>query len=128
MKSDKVLTATKWSVISEVIAKIISPITTMILARILDTEVFGIVASVTAITSLADLLTDAGFNAYIIQHQFQNEQEKESAYNVCFWSNFTISVTLYLVIFFNRNLFSALVGAGGYERALIVAALTLPLT
>ena len=125
---NKVLNATKWSVISEVIAKVISPITTMVLARILSTEVFGIVASITAITSLADLLTDAGFNAYIIQHQFKDEGEKTSTFNVCFWSNFIISCSLYAVIFFNRVAFSSLVGASGYEKALIVAALVLPLT
>lgn len=125
---NKVLNATKWSVISEVIAKIISPITTMVLARILSTEVFGIVASITAITSLADLLTDAGFNAYIIQHQFEDEKEKENTFNVCFWSNFIISCFLYAIIFINRRLFSSLVGASGYEMALIVAALILPLT
>lgn len=128
MEKNKVLNATKWSVISEVIAKVISPITTMILARILATEVFGIVASITAITSLADLLTDAGFNAYIIQHQFADREEKDSTYNICFWSNFTISSVLYLLILFNRSLFAGLVGAGGYEKALIVAALVLPLT
>lgn len=125
---NKVLNATKWSVISEVIAKVISPLTTMVLARILSTEVFGIVASITAITSLADLLTDAGFNAYIIQHQFKDESSKNSTYNVCFWSNFIISCFLYAVIFFYRVVFSGLVGASGYENALIVAALVLPLT
>nr|WP_076779515.1 oligosaccharide flippase family protein [Lachnoclostridium phocaeense] len=128
MKKNKVLIATKWSMISEVIAKVISPITTMILARLLSTEVFGIVASITAITSLADLLTDAGFNAYIVQHQFKSEIEKKNTFNVCFWSNFIISSVLFWVIVINRNTFSALVGAQGFEKALIVASLVLPLT
>lgn len=74
--NNQVIHATKWSVICEVAAKIIAPITTIILARLLSQEVFGIVASITAITSLADMLSDAGFNAYIIQHQFSSDKEK----------------------------------------------------
>lgn len=128
MEKNKIINATKWSVICEVIAKIISPITTMVLARILATKVFGIVASITAVTSLADLLTDAGFNAYIIQHQFENEIEKKNTFTVCFWSNFVISIILFIVIFFNRTEFSALVGASGYDEVLVVASLVLPLT
>ena len=120
--------ATKWNVVSEIIAKLIAPITTIVLARILAPEIFGIVASITAITSLADLLTDAGFNAYIIQHQFDSIDEQNKAINVCFWSNFAISVFLYFVIFFFRYDFSKLVDASGYETALIVAALVIPLT
>lgn len=124
----RVVKATKWSIVSEIIAKLISPVTTIILARLLAQEVFGIVASITAIVSLADLLTDAGFNAYIIQHQFQDEEEKKSTYNVCFWSNLAISLILFLIIAFNSNLFSKLVGAEGYGLALIVSSLILPLT
>lgn len=128
MINEKILIATKWSIICEIITKIISPITTIILARLLAAEVFGIVASVMAIISLADLLTDAGFNAYIVQHQFDNDVEKKQAFNVCFWSNFTISNVLLMMIIVNRYTFSALVGASGFEMALVVASIVLPLT
>lgn len=124
----KIANATKWNVISEIIAKLISPITTIVLARLLAPEVFGIVASITAITSLADLLTDAGFNAYIVQHQFENEEEQAKTINVCFWSNFAISILLYSLIFAFRYQFTSLVDASGYETALVVAALVIPLT
>lgn len=124
----KILYATKWSIICEVIAKVISPVTTMILARILAQEIFGIVASITAITSLADLLSDAGFNAYIIQHQFNNKQEQQRVYNICFWSNFSLSTILFVIIFLNRHFFSCLVGAQGYEHVLIIACFVLPIT
>lgn len=128
VKSKTIINATKWSVIGEIVAKLISPITTIILARILAKEVFGIVASITTIVSLADLLTDAGFNAYIVQHEFGSDEEKEATYNVCFWSNLAISILLFFIIFFNNALFSRLVGASGYGLALIIASLVLPLT
>ena len=59
--NSKMKIATKWSTITEVTAKLISPITNMILARILVPEAFGVIATITMITSLADVLTDAGF-------------------------------------------------------------------
>lgn len=120
--------AAKWNIAAEIIAKLIAPITTIVLARILAPEIFGIVASITAITSLADLLTDAGFNAYIVQHQFDSIEDQNRTVNVCFWSNFAISVVLYFVIFFFRYDFSKLVEASGYETALAIAALVIPLT
>ena len=39
---DKVINATKWSSITEITAKIVSPITNMILARILAPEALGL--------------------------------------------------------------------------------------
>ena len=57
----KVGNATKWSIFTEIVVKLISPITNMILARILVPEVFGVVATVTMIVSFTDIFTDAGF-------------------------------------------------------------------
>ena len=48
----KVLTATKWSAITEVMAKLVSPITTMVLARLLTPEAYGVVATIAMIISL----------------------------------------------------------------------------
>ena len=127
MSNQKVARAAKWSVFSEVLAKVIAPVTTIILARLLSQEIFGIVASLTAIASMADLLADAGFNAYIIQHQFKNEHEKKATFNICFWTNIFISCTLFLIIVFNRHFFSRLVGAEGYGDVLVIASLVIPM-
>lgn len=127
MSNNKVLNAAKWSVFSEILAKVISPITTIVLARLLSKEVFGIVASLTAITSMVDLLADAGFNAYIIQHIFKNNEEKRATFNICFWTNFTIAICLFLVILFYRDVFARLVGAEGYGNVLVIASLVIPM-
>lgn len=125
--NNKVLNAAKWSILCEILAKIIAPITTIILARLLSHEVFGIVASLTAITSFADLLADAGFNAYIIQHQFSSDEEKKRVYNISFWSNFGIACILFFIIIINSESFSRLVGAAGYNDVLIIASIVIPL-
>ena len=125
--NQKVLRATKWSVFSEILAKIISPITTIVLARLLSKEAFGIIASLTAITSMVDLLSDAGFNAYIVQHIFKTEKEKKSTYNICFWTNVSIAIILFVIIVHNKDFFARLVGAEGYGNVLIVASVVIPM-
>ena len=75
--NQKAFNAAKWSTITEIIAKIANPISNMILARILAPEAFGVVATTTMIFSFAEMLTDAGFQKYLVQHQFKDEQEKK---------------------------------------------------
>lgn len=124
----KILNATKWSTITEVISKIISPLTNMILARILIPEAFGVVTTVTMIISFAEVFTDSGFQKYLIQHEFKNEDEKYKNANVAFWTNLLISIVLWIIIIiFSENL-ADLVGNHGLGNVIIIACIQLPLT
>jgi PST family polysaccharide transporter len=128
VESSQVTTAVKWSFLTEIVVKLISPITSMILARLLTPSVFGIVASIVMITSFADIFTDAGFQKYLIQHQFSSEQEEEGYISVAFWSNLAISLFLYGIIFFNAKTLATLVGIAGYQTVIRVYALIIVLT
>ena len=66
--NDKVAKATKWSAVTEIVAKLITPITSMVLARLLTPEAFGVVTTLTMIITFAELFTDAGFQKYLVQH------------------------------------------------------------
>ena len=72
--NNRVKTATKWSAVTEILSKLVSPLTNMVLARLLTPEAFGIVATLTMVISFAEIFTDAGFQKYIIQHKFDNEK------------------------------------------------------
>lgn len=133
MNNDKILirsmaNATKWSTLSEVVAKLIVPITNMVLARILAPEVFGIIATITMITSFADMLTDAGFQKYLIQHQFKSKEEFYDNANVAFVCNFYLSCFIWIIIALFNNQIANVLGNDGYGIALCVASLQLPLT
>ena len=78
LNSKKIINATKWSTISEILAKLIAPLTNMLLARLLSPEAFGVVASITMVVNFADLLSDSGFQKYLIQHEFENEKQKKT--------------------------------------------------
>lgn len=88
----KIASAAKWSSITEIIAKIMVPLMNMILARILAPEAFGVIATITMIISFAEMFTDAGFQKYLVQHEFKSEKNKHDNANVAFWTNFIISL------------------------------------
>ena len=117
----KVGNATKWSAITELLSKVVTPISNMALARILAPEAFGIVSTITMITSFADIFTDAGFQKYIIQHQFKDEEEKNDSINVAFWTNLAISILIWLFIVAFVKPIAYFVGAKGSERAIAIA-------
>ena len=48
--------ATKWSATSEIVSKLISPITSMVLAHLLAPEIFGVVTSLALVTSFQNCL------------------------------------------------------------------------
>lgn len=75
----KIINATKWSSLTEIVAKLITPITNMVLARILVPEAFGVIATITMIISFVDMFTDSGFQKYLVQHEFKDNKENMRA-------------------------------------------------
>lgn len=124
MALNKVANATKWSVLAEVTAKIATPIVNIILARLLTPDAYGVVASITIITSFADIFTDAGFQKYVIQHEYSSNAELDDNSNVAFTSNFTLSVFIYILIFLFKNKLAVAVGNPDAANGLAVAALS----
>ena len=126
--NSKIINATKWSSITEIAAKLVSPVTNMILARILVPEAFGVVATVTMIISFAEMFTDSGFQKYLVQHEFKNIEEKYKNANVAFWTNFSVSIVLWgLIVLFSEQL-SILVGNPGLGKVISIACIQLPIT
>ncbi|MEL5899101.1 lipopolysaccharide biosynthesis protein [Clostridium sporogenes] len=125
---NKFINATKWSTITEIAAKLVSPITNMILARIISPQAFGVVATVTMIMSFADMFTDAGFQKYLVQHEFKDEDEKFKNANVAFWTNFGISIFLWLIITMFRKQIAIAVGNPGLGNVIAIACIQLLLT
>lgn len=123
----KVGQATKWSSITEVTAKLISPLTNAILARLLAPEVFGVVATLTLVVSFAEIFTDAGFQKYLVQHEFKDEDDLNQSTNVAFWTNLIFSLAIWGIIALFATPIANLVGSAGYESAIIVMSAEIPL-
>ena len=123
----KVVTATKWSALTEIASKLISPIAGMILARLLTPEAYGAVATTTIIISFAELFTDAGFQKYIIQHDFTDDDDRNKSINVAFWTNLVMSLIIWGIIIAFRYPIASLVGSPGLETAIVVACAAIPI-
>ena len=123
----KIKTATKWSAITQVIAKLVAPITNMVLARMLTPDAFGIISTIHMIISFAEIFTDAGFQKYIVQHQYRDEKHQDESVNVAFWSNFTVSLFIWAIIALFCNPLAELVGNPGLGYVIVIACISIPL-
>ncbi len=126
--SRKIAAASKWSFLTQIATKLVVPLTSMLLARILSPDEFGIVTTITMVISFADLFTDAGFQKYLIQHEFTDDTAFEKAVNVAFWTNLVISLTLWAAIGLLNAPLAAMVGNPGLGYVLVIAGVQLPLT
>ncbi len=125
--NSKVVRATKWSAITEIMAKLVTPIVSIVLARLLTPEAFGVVTTLTMIITFAEIFTDAGFQKYLIQHEFKDSQDRDESTNVAFWSNFIMSMFLWGIISVFCEPLATLVGNPGLGIVLVIACISIPL-
>ena len=125
--NNKIVKATKWSAITEIVAKLVTPISSMVLARLLTPEAFGVVATLTMIITFAEIFTDAGFQKYLIQHEFKDDADRTQSTNVAFWSNLCMSLLIWLLIGLFSEPLAILVGNPGLGHVLTIACVSIPL-
>lgn len=119
--------ATIWSGVTEISARLISPITNAVLARILLPGAFGVVATLTMVVSFAEIFTDAGFQKYLVQHEFKNEEDLDISTNVAFWTNLVFSFLMWIIIACFAEPIAKLTGAQGHESAIVAMCGQIPL-
>ncbi len=95
----RMVSASKWSFLSEVGSKAIMPAVFLILARLLDPKSFGIVAFATLVITFAQILWDSGLSKALIQR----EGDIKDAANVVFFANLALGLFLYLLILFSAH-------------------------
>lgn len=126
-QSDKIQTrALGWNMLGEATAKLAAPVSSMIVARLVTPESFGIAAMGVLFISLAEILVDSGFQKYIIQHDFKDDTElrmyASAAFSASLISAFIITV---LLIIFSVPL-SEIVGIAGHSDVICMASLGVP--
>ena len=120
--------AARWSVGAEVAAKLASLGVNMLLARLVAPAAYGVLATAMMVTSFADLFTDAGFQKYLIQHEFLEDGERRDAADVAFWTNLAFSLLLWAAICLLRDPIAAFAGSPGYGAVVALACAQLPVT
>lgn len=124
----KIVRATSWSFMTQIIAKIIPPISNIILARLFAPEVFGAIATISMVTSFADTLSESGFQKYIVSKKYDDSTELWRDSDVAFWTNLFISIALWLLISVFRRSLCEILGSPELEIALVIACIQLPIT
>jgi len=119
--------ATKWSVITEATSKLINPISTMVLARLLAPEAFGVLVTALMVISFAQIFTDAGFQKYIVQHDFDDDDALFKSVSVAFWSNLIFSFFVWFIIILFSPQIAYLVGNEGYGLVIAVSCVCIPI-
>jgi O-antigen/teichoic acid export membrane protein len=92
----------KWTMLGEIASRSVRPVITLILARILAPEDFGIFGVAVIATGLAQILQDFGLGKTLIQR----ETEIDKSANIVFWTNLALSIFLYLLLFITAPLLS----------------------
>lgn len=92
---DKAIGGFLWTLAEKFLAQAVSFVVSIILARLLMPEDYGLVAIVTVFTSIADVLVKSGLGSALIQ-----KKDVESIdYSTVFFFNVAFSVALYAVIY-----------------------------
>ena len=123
----KVIQSTKWSGITEILSKLITPVINVFLARILTPEIFGVVATFSMITTFAEIFTDAGFSKYLVQHEYSNTADQDLSMQTAFWSNAVFSCIIWGIVCLFRYPIASLVGSSGYENEIAVMSFVIPI-
>lgn len=127
LSQSKVISGTKWSTLTEILAKLVSPVTTMVLARILTPEAFGVLVTATMVITFAEIFTDAGFQKYLIQHEFINEDDKYKTTTTAFWSNLILSLFIWLLIIIFADSLAEVFGNPGMGPVISCSGICIPL-
>ncbi len=120
-------TAFKWSALSEILGKLITPVVNMILARILLPEEFGVLATVTMIISFAEIFVESGFQKFLIHYEFESPRQEKEYMSTALWTNLFFSTLIWLVIILFRNPLAVFVGNPEIGFPIAVTGVTLPL-
>ena len=92
---NNVIENSKWVIGANIISRLISLLSTLILAKILTPDDFGIIGYGFLVVQIFALFRDMGFNSALI---YQKKDIKEAA-SSAFWFSFGWSILLYLIIF-----------------------------
>lgn len=123
----KVTVATKWSALTEILAKLLTPVSTMILARILAPDAFGVLVMVTMVITFAQIFADAGFQKYLVQRNFESDAALYRSAAVAFWANLIFSLLLWGIIVLFSQQIAHQAGNDGYGFVISVSCVCLPL-
>lgn len=94
----------KWNVVDKVGSQILYAVTGIILARELSQYDFGLVGAILVFQAFASLFVDSGFSFALLQRKNPTRAD----YSTVLWFNISVSVVIYVLLFFMAPLIARL--------------------
>lgn len=121
---EKVVSGVFWRFLERLLAQGIGFIVSIFLARMLSVEDYGAVAIILIFVNIADVFLSSGFSIALIRKKKMEEKDLSSV----FYLNLSISVVLYIIIFFTAPWIESLFKVEGLAWLLRIIALKLPIS
>lgn len=110
MENKVVATSIIYKLIEKILVKGVGLVVSIILARLLAPELFGVIAIIMAIVAMAQIFVESGLNTALIQAK----SIERADYSTVFYINFFIAFLLYCLLFFFAPLIAAFYEIGEY--------------
>ena len=120
---NKVMSGLIWTFGEQVLAQIFSFVISIILARILMPEEYGVIAIILIFINLANVFVTNGFGESLVRKTDSNEND----FSTVFYCSFTFSIILYIVLFFASPYIASFYNQESLIPLLRVLALKLPI-
>ena len=84
-----------WNALQKFVSKGLQFLFSILIARILNPEQYGLIAIANLFISLSDVLIDSGFSKALLRKETKSSEE----FSTVFWFNLAVSCFLYLILF-----------------------------
>lgn len=108
-----------WSFLEQSGSKLVALVVQIVLARLLSSEAFGLLAVLLVITNVADSIAQSGFGMALIQ----KTDATDASYDTAFWISEALAVAMYAVIFALAPTLTSFYGMSDLAQTLRVLAL-----
>ena len=125
--NNRIANSFKWSTITEVITKLVTPILNIILAHILLPEEFAPLTMVNMVITFSEIFVEYGFRKYLIQHSFKDENDYEIHFLSALWANLFVAFFIWAIISIFSPQLCAFLGNKSLWLCLILSGSIIPL-
>lgn len=112
-----------WSFVEKILSQGITFLISIILARLIAPEAYGLIVMVTVFTNISAVLIEGGFSTALIQKKNRSEVD----YSTVFYFNLLASIVLFVVLFFLAPCIEHFYNAPNLSVIVRVLSVSLPL-
>lgn len=123
-KAEKIVSGLGWSISERLMAQGVTFVVSIILARLLEPEEYGVLSLVLVFINLANVFISNGFGEALIQRK----EVEDDDFSSIFWCAFSFAVVIYVVLLLCAPLIGDFYNDESVPGVLRILALMLPIT